>query len=314
MITPAPPGSRYGNRRSALRWVKLLEGLGHRVVLSERYGGQPCDLLVALHATRSHAAALAYRERFPAAPLVVVLTGTDLYRDLPDDPQAQASLGLATRLVALHDLAGEALPAAARERLRVIVQSALPLPSGLRPLRRVVQVCVIGHLRPEKDPFRAAEAVRLLPPASRVRIVHAGGAMSPEMARRAEAEAAANPRYRWLGDLPPWRVRRLLGRSAAMVISSRMEGGANVVSEAGAGEVPVLASRIPGNLGLLGADHPALFGVADTAGLAALLERIEREPPFLEALRARMAELAPRFSPERERAGWAALLAELFPG
>jgi glycosyltransferase involved in cell wall biosynthesis len=145
-------------------------------------------------------------------------------------------------------------------------------------------------------------------------VLHAGGALEPEWEQRALAEAAANPRYHWLGELSHGRARQLIARSRLMVLSSRMEGGANVVGEAATAGVPVLATAIPGNLGLLGADYPGTFPVGDAAALAALLLRAEEQPAFLATLEAAVAAAAPRFAPALERAAWQRLLAELQPG
>src|SRR4029434_8536904 len=124
----------------------------------------------------------------------------------------------------------------------------------------------------------------LMPDDSRVRIEHVGRAYTPEWATHARAEMEANPRYRWRGDVAPARVRRLLAQSHAMVISSFSEGGANVVSEAAVAGVPILASRIDGNVGLLGADYAGYFPVGDTQALARLLLRLEHEPRFVATL------------------------------
>ena len=311
MVTPAPPRSLYGNRVTALRWVRLLEKLGHRVRLTQSYQGESCDLLIALHARRSHGAMAEYRRRHPGAPLVLVLTGTDLYRDLPENTEAQESLRMATRMVILQELAAKELPRALREKVRVILQSAEPLPRALRPALRDFGVCVIGHLREVKDPFRAALAARGLPESSRIRILHAGKAMDASMAGLAGKEQKTNPRYRWMGELPRWRVRRLMGRSRLMVLSSRMEGGANVLSEAAAAGLPVLASRIPGSIGLLGADYPGFFPVGDTDALLRLMLRTESDGIFLAGLQRHMERIAPRFRPGRELKAWKSLLDEL---
>ena len=75
--------------------------------------------------------------------------------------------------------------------------------------------------------------------------------------------------------------------------------------------MPVIASDIAGNVGLLGSDHPARYPAGDTGALAALLLRAETEPGFLDTVRAHGDTRRDRFSPERERAAWAALLGEL---
>jgi putative glycosyltransferase (TIGR04348 family) len=311
LACPAPPHSRKGNRVTAARWARLLGELGHRVTVNREYAGGPCDLLVALHARRSYEAVRAYRRLLPRGPLVVALTGTDLYRDIRTSKRAQRSLEWADRLVVLQDRGPDELPPRLRAKTRVIYQSAVPLRRRPARSRRFFEVCVLGHLRSEKDPFRVVLALRLLPAASRVRLLHAGQALSDGMARRARALAEREPRYRWLGEVSAGRARRLLARSRLLVLSSRMEGGANVLSEAIAERMPVLASRIPGNTGILGDDYPGLFPVGDTRALADLLCRAEGEPEYYARLEVWCERLAPLVDPARERAAWAALLEEL---
>jgi glycosyltransferase involved in cell wall biosynthesis len=144
-------------------------------------------------------------------------------------------------------------------------------------------------------------------------VLHVGKALSDDMAIEARAEMAANPRYHWLGELPRWQALRVLARSHVLVLSSRMEGGANVLSEALAFGVPILASHIAGSIGLLGEDYPGYFPLADTATLARLLEQAEHDPAFYQALSAWCARLAPLVHPVRESRAWASLLREVTP-
>ena len=313
LVTPAPRGARTGNRVTALRWARILRGLGHRVTLARAYRRQRADLLIALHARKSFPSIRAYRRRSPQAPLVVALTGTDLYADLRSSAEARRALDLATRLVVLQPLAVKALPRRARGKVRVILQSAIAPRSRPGTGEGVFQACVLGHLRSVKDPFRTAAAARLLPPSSAVRIVHAGAAVEPGMAARARAEQRRNPRYRWLGSRPPAEARKLLARSRLLCLTSKLEGGANVISEAAAAGVPVLSSRIDGSVGLLGSRYPGYFPVGGTRALAALLGRAETDRRFYARLRRGVRALAPRVRPGRERAAWASLLAELRP-
>lgn len=310
IVTPAPARSRYGNRVTAIRWARILRKLGHRVSIHQTYNGEHLDLLIALHARRSFVSIDRFHRKHPDLPIIVALTGTDLYGDLRVDQRAPKSLDLATRIVVLQPKALEELRASWRAKTRVIFQSVATQTATLRSTRGF-NVCVIGHLRPVKDPFRAAMAARSLPASSRVRVLQIGGAMSKRAATRAREEERVNPRYRWLGELPPWRVRRVLAECRVCVLSSRVEGGANALGEAIVAGVPVLASRIPGSLGILGENYPGYFEAGDTDGLAALLSRAETDYKFLNKLREDCVELASGFDPRCEQEAWMRLIDEI---
>jgi putative glycosyltransferase (TIGR04348 family) len=266
---------------------------------------------VALHARKSHASIKTWRTSRPEAPLVVALTGTDLYRDLSRSAAARESLALATRLVVLQPDAFLALPRSARRKARPILQSAKAPPKSFPKRKDTFDVCVVGHLRPVKDPFRAALAARCLPATSRIRILHVGAALSPSLEHRARTEEARNPRYHWLGELSRGKAIRVLARTRLLALTSRMEGGANVVSEAIACGVPIVSSLISGSTGILGRNYPGYFRVGDTAGLAQLLHRVEADRHFSSELARRCRALRPLVHPRRERAAWRNLLREL---
>ena len=311
LITPAPSYSRKGNRVTALRWARILRELGHRVVIEQEYQGDRCDLMVALHARRSHTSVRRFRREHPDSPLILALTGTDLYNDIHTDSSAQASLEMVDRFIVLQSMGIEELPARLRDKARVIYQSVKKPPGEFSPKKSGFEVCVLGHLRPVKDPFRTAMAAQLLPTSSRMRVVHAGAALSKDMEESALAEAATNPRYCWLGGLPRWKALRLLACSRLLVLTSQMEGGANVVCEAIACSVPVISSRISGSIGILGEDYPAYFPVADTQALANLLARVETDKPFYNTLKSWCERLIPLVDAARERQSWESLLREL---
>jgi putative glycosyltransferase (TIGR04348 family) len=312
MITPMPPRSRSGNRTTAMRWTHILRKLGHRVRVAVEYDGRPADLMIALHAWRSAAAIEDFHRRYPDRPLVVALTGTDIYRFIHSHRQKTLrSLDLAHRLVGLHRRVADAIPRRYHDKLDIIYQSA-PRQRRRRPANsRWFDVLVIGHLRAEKDPLRAALAARRLPQTSRLRIIHLGGAHDARWAARARAEMARNPRYLWRGEVPNWRVRHASARASLMVLSSVMEGGANVISEAVMAGLPVIASRIAGSVGLLGHDYPGYYRVGDSAALARQLRRAEQSPDFLAELRRHCAARANLFEPRGERKAWRKLIRRL---
>lgn len=304
LITPAARLAKNGNRNTATRWARMLRELGHRVSVQVEWDGAGADLMLALHARRSHASLRRFATAFPDRPLIVALTGTDVYRDIGFDADAQESLRLATRLIVLQDRAPRELTRALQANTHVVYQSAQPV-ARKPPLRRCFEVLVIGHLREEKDPLRTALALAHLPATSRIRVVHAGKSLDAELAAQARQLMRAQPRYRWLDERPHAHVRRYLARAKLMVISSRMEGGANVVSEALAAGCPVIASNISGNIGMLGSDYAGYFKLGDERDLARVLWRAETDSGFYRRLRAQCRARAVLLTPARERAALA---------
>ena len=299
LITPYPPTARNGNAHTALRWARFLRSTGHQVEIMVEWDNQPADLMIALHARRSYAAIAGFAKVSPQRLLIVVLTGTDLYRDIQTDPAAQHALQLATRLVVLQTRGLDELDAALQNKTRVIFQSA-PTLAARSKRTRTFDVCVVAHLRDEKDPLRAAHAAELLPAASRIRVLHVGAALTPEMAQQAE-HCRLNPRWQWLGARPHADTRRLIAGCRLLVQSSRMEGGANTIVEAVSAGVPVLASNISGNIGMLGEDYSGYYPLADSQALARLMRRAETEPDYYAELAAQCAARAPLFEPHCER-------------
>ena len=310
LVTPAAAHSRYGNRNTAVRWAQMLRELGHEVRVQQSWDGRSADVMLALHARRSHDSIARFAERYPQRPLIVALTGTDLYRDVHHDANAQESLELATRMVVLQDMGLRELAPRLRHKTHVIYQSCEAIPR--RPaIRSCFEIVISGHLREEKDPFCGAAALEHLPGESRIRITHIGGARDPALAREARRWMQREPRYVWLGELTRPHALATLARARAMLLSSRMEGGANVISEALTARVPVIASRISGNIGMLGHRYRGYYPVGDAPALAQLLLKIESDPDFLALLRRQCTERRKLISAAQERRGLRALLTGL---
>lgn len=310
IVTPARKSSNNGNWQTAWRWSRLLSERYHPQVL-ERWSGEPFDALIALHARRSADSIQAWHDT-RHGPLVLVLTGTDLYRDIEDNTAAQVSLQHADRLVVLQELGALRLPAALRARCTVCFQSCAarqPLVKTGRHLRALM----VGHLRDEKSPKTYFEAARLLAARDDIVLDHIGAPLDAELGRMAKALAREQPRYRWLGALDHATTRRRIQQAHVLVHASRIEGGAHVVAEALRSGTPVLASRIDGNVGMLGADYTGYFDWNDAKGLAALLQRARDEPDMLRTLARQCRRRAALFEPQRERKTLLALLAELLP-
>jgi len=300
IVTPAKPGTLHGNRTTALRWAKHLGSAGHTVDVQTEWTTGDQDLMIALHATRSHEAMVAWKKNINPKPLILIMTGTDLYRDLPaGNALTHASLEIADQLILLQPEALRCIPQPLHGRCRVIYQSiaaAKPLPKH----PSCFMVTVIGHLRDEKDPLRAARALEHIPSAIPIKVMHLGMIMQEHYKAEVHQLSAKDTRYQWIGQRSHPNTLRWLASSDLMVISSVMEGGAHVVSEAIALGIPVLASDIAGNRGLLGENYPGFFPVKDEQALAKLLMRAESDPDYLLALTQAVCMRQALIAPERE--------------
>ena len=255
--------------------------------------------MLALHARRSADSMAQYRLARPVGGLVLALTGTDVYRDIHEDEVAQHSLALADRLVVLQPGAMGELTATQRAKCDVVFQSAPSLKTVTRHTRHF-EVVQVGHLRHEKDPFTPITALRMLPPESHIRLVHIGTALDTHHADTMRIVTRDEPRLKWLGGLSRAQTRQRIKRAHLLVIASRMEGGANVIVEAVTAGVPVIASRISGNVGMLGEDYPGYFTLGDAADCAAILRRAETDQVFYQRLVKTSAKRAANFAPELE--------------
>ena len=316
IVCPAVREDNNGNWQTARRWQRLLQPV-YRVRIVQHWPDGPRSgadtVMFALHARRSAPSAAAWALAHPGRGLAVVLTGTDLYKDILTDASAQTSLQLAQCLVVLQERAPDALPVPVRARAHIIFQSTTTrktLPKSLDRLRAVM----VGHLRDEKSPQTLMDAAYALAPTEGILIDHIGQAMTPHWQAQAQATAQACPHYRWLGAVLHAQTRQRIQRAHVLVHTSFMEGGAHVLMEAVCSGTPVLASRVAGNVGMLGADYGGYFDWNDSAALVALLRRCRNEQDPLRAqLQAQCALRAPLFAAPAERASLLQLLQLLLP-
>ena len=316
IASPALADANNGNWQTARRWAQLLAGRYRTHIVRQWQPGEhpQAVALLALHARRTADTVARWAEAHAGRGLAVVLTGTDLYRDIHEDASAQRSLALAQQLVVLHQEGPRALPEVCRGKARVIFQST----STRRTLHksgRQLRAVMVGHLREEKSPQTLFEAARLLRGQPDIRIDHIGGAIDPALGAAAQQLMAEGPAYRWLGALDREATRRRIQRAHVLVHTSRMEGGAHVIMEAVCSGTPVLASRIDGNVGMLGAAYGGYFPVGDAAALAALLRRCREgmgeQEGMISALQAQCRLRAPLFAPAAEREALLLLLQDL---
>jgi putative glycosyltransferase (TIGR04348 family) len=280
-------------------------------VLSDQDTPANTDLMIALHARRS-ALAIA-RWKTSDKPCALVLTGTDLYRDIHTDPSAQHSLELADAIVVLQEHGLQALPEQHRHKARVIYQSAPRLPTLAKP-QRPFKVAMVGHLREEKDPLTFLKAVELLAHRDHIEFHHYGKVLDPKFIAPLAATGWRNERYHWHDSVSPDAARTALQQAHLSVLTSRMEGGAHVILESVMAGTPVIASRVGGNVGMLGEDYEGYFELGDAEELAALIDRAEQDRDWLAKLQDQCEARASLFESEREKHAVINLANKLFTG
>ena len=299
---PTEGDTPTGNRRQARQWARYLRELGHEVEFGRPTQG---DALIAFNASKCHDAIASFRKAHPEGPVIVVLTGTDIYP--APDAKTLESVHIADRVVALQSRAARQIPPEFRDKLTVILQGAeAPAPQARGS--DAFDVAVISHLREVKDPLRAAFAARLLPSSSKIRVRRVGDVLEDDYANRVEHEVAENARFDWMGALAAAAVSQLIAASQLVVVSSFFEGGARVIGESIVSGTPVLAARNDASCSLLQDEYPGLYEAGNTEQLAALMHRAEIETGFLDTLRQSITPLAPQFDPQLERAAVGALL------
>jgi putative glycosyltransferase (TIGR04348 family) len=311
IITPALANANNGNWHTARRWGMFLEGKA-KIRVSQQWDGTPADALIALHARRSADSIAQFRAAHPHAPITVVLTGTDLYRDIRTDTTALNSLNLSTHIVVLQEEGLHELAPVHQAKCRVIVQSA-PRWSPMRRNETTFDFVAVGHLRSEKDPLTVMRAMRHLKASEGLRLVQIGRALEEALGEAAQITMRDCPHYEWHEPVTQNAARRWIARSRALVISSTMEGGANVIVEAVQSGTPVLASFVSGNAGMLGRNYDGYFPLGDDVRLAELMRRFAQNTDFRQHLQAQCSARSPLFEPARERESVRQLVADMLP-
>ncbi len=305
IATPYQADANNGNWRTAHRWQSLLSA-DYRVIVqgdsrtAKSNESETTQILIALHARRSAGIIQQFRHEHHDKPIIVVLTGTDLYKDLPHNIDAQESLRMADALIVLQEDAIQYVPTPYRKKTHVVFQSAKPLAPAVKPKGKLNCV-VVGHLRAEKDPATILRTFDHLPVDAPIHILHIGSALNSALGEASEAKMAEDARYHWVGQLSHGLTRAAIKRSHLLLHPSIMEGGANVIVEAIVSGTPVLASEMSGNIGMLGKNYAGYFPVGDAKALASLLQKCMNDTNFLLRLNIACQARAKLFLPATER-------------
>ncbi|MDB4397439.1 glycosyltransferase, partial [Akkermansiaceae bacterium] len=260
VASPYPLSELKGNSVTTDRIVAMLNEGGVEARGSHGNDGEPADILITLHAIKGAPAVFDFKKKTPNGRVIILLTGTDIYQGLAEVSQIGGdALQVADRIVVPQEAAIRKLPEKVRGKTVVIRPSLDPIAVKATPSQSPFVISVVGHLRPVKRPFLTIETLAQHPEWSDLEVWQIGQALDAEMRKTAEFWMEEDKRYRWCGGLPREESLALCAKSSLTINSSILEGGANAVLEAMTMGVPVLASRIEGNVGLLGDDYPGYF-------------------------------------------------------
>jgi glycosyltransferase involved in cell wall biosynthesis len=309
VASPYPLSELKGNSVTTDRIVAMLNEGGVEARGSYGNDGEPADILITLHAIKGAPAVFDFKKKTPNGRVIILLTGTDIYQGLAEGSQIGGdALQVADRIVVPQEAAIRKLPEKVRGKTVVIRPSLDPIAVKATSSQSPFVISVVGHLRPVKRPFLTIETLAQHPEWSDLEVWQIGQALDAEMRKTAEFWMEEDKRYRWCGGLPREESLALCAKSSLTINSSILEGGANAVLEAMTMGVPVLASRIEGNVGLLGDDYPGYF---EEGGMAKALEAIMHQRVDLDEWSLLLADRLPLFSRVRESESWLELLIEL---
>ncbi|MFC5050629.1 glycosyltransferase [Rubritalea spongiae] len=302
-----PLTSPKGNTITAKRIVQLLNDAGHLAEAIHTDMPPQADAMIALHATKTLITSQRFKVCSPQGKLIIYLTGTDLYKDLPDNkPEFFEALELADYLVVSQKASLASVPSKYRPKARFVPASVLLPPEHPCPPPPENSVLLAAHLRPVKNPFLINKALTLLPQLQ----LHAftlGAALDPQMAEQANHWQTIDRRFQWLNTLPYPETLSWMRQVDFTINTSHSEGGSNAVAESIALGTPVLASRIEGNLGLLEDNYLGYFEPDSPQSLADLLALALSDPDLQAQLHTQTQNLQHKFLPEKEIQGWITL-------
>ncbi|MDB4408736.1 glycosyltransferase [Akkermansiaceae bacterium] len=299
VASPYPLSELKGNSVTTRRIVDILNEAGFEARGSHEFDGAPADVLISLHAFKGEKAVLDFQRYCPDGKVIVLITGTDLYVDLPEG-RGLSSLETADAIAITHEEARASMPSRFYDKLHIVPSCLAVLEIQAKPDAGKFVISVVGHLRSVKRSFLTIESVAKHPEWD-VEVWQIGEALDEEMSDIACDWEEADSRYKWLGGLPREESLEICSRSSLTVNSSFLEGGANAVLEAMTMGVPILASRIEGNVGLLGRDYPGYFEGED---IESKLVEVMAGKHDLDDWASLAEKRLPLFSRESEKTAW----------
>ena len=309
--SPYPRQKSQGNAVTAERMKRLLQSGGLNVAIHERGDNRiEAKCLIALNARKSAGEIFDFHQRWPDRKIIALLTGTDVNH--PEMEQSGSdtlrALAQSDAIVSLHDGFSHRIPADLLKKTKVIYPSVQFSDAAEHCPFEPWKVVIAGNFRDEKNPNLMIEAVAKL--ATSEIHFHAYGAGS-EYQDKLEQAAETYPKFHFHGVQERDVVLAAMQSARVLLNTSTEEGGANAICEAVMIGLPVIASRIDGNLGMLGDGYGGFFTSEETDGLAGILTRAESDAGFYNSLKQQVSTRAELFSYDREMAEWTKLVRQI---
>jgi L-malate glycosyltransferase len=326
LLAPTAPPRLTGNAVTVERISSLLAKAGVicRIVdLSATPAGalaeiarnfQP-DLIHAFHAYKAGPCGFALA-RDLAVPLLITMTGTDIYGDLESADTREEVLqvlGASARITVFNTQARSVLFHCGIDRRTVsVVHQSVSLPANaetdwrerLGIDREAPVFLLLGGIRRIKDFSFAltalAESRKRFPT---LRLLIAGPVIEPEEFAKIQTWCTGRSWVALLGEVPRREIRALFATGDVLINTSRSESESNAVLEAMSRGKIVIARDIPGNASLFGGDRRFLF--RDARELQDVIDHVLTDRRGWDRYGAQARRRITRsFSPAREQAGY----------
>ncbi len=310
--SPFPQETGQGNSVTAERMQLIMRsaGIGAHIE-TVTYQGGDAKCLVALNAWRSAGVVAEFDRRHNDRQIVVLVTGSDInHPEMGDEnSDTRVTMERADALVTLHDADLKALPENLQHK-SICIYPSVSLPTGIKhrePLEDRMDVVMAGNIRAVKNPQLAVEVGALLPSDSPI-FINSYGDASDQLATEMTHASAEVKHFNWCGKLDHATLIEKMVRAQLLLNTSTIEGGANAICEAVTMGLPVIASDIRGNVGMLGEDYLGLFPNGDAQAAVGLLQRCVTELSFYQELKKQVAQRAPLFDFATESSAWLDLI------